>query len=417
MFKIPEGFKDLLPESAEVFYFVQQKLYQSFLSFGYRPVLTSSVEFLKTYIVSGEEEGHIFNFIDHYANKPACFRFDFTPQIVRIISSNINMLENLPVRICYFGPVLRNPDSLYGKPREIHHAGIELIGVEDIKAELEIVFLINEIIRNLNINREIKIFFNDNEILKKLLNKTGLYKNTELKQAFIYRDISRIEKIISSINLDGLVKKFIIELPLLCGDKTLLKSIIKKYQISYIAENINQLIELCEFTESIMGKKIYIDLGEVRGLEYHSGIVFDGYLEDNQGNMREIITGGRYNKLLKQFGINNKSATGFALDIIALSDCITPYRAINVALIADDVNLKNALEVAQFLRNKDIKVTFFNSSAKEKDLKNRFDYILVFKDNIKLTIKNCKREETKILSIDDFFKASLNDIFDLERKE
>lgn len=113
MFKLPEGFKDLLPDEAEVFYFVQQKLYESFLAFGYKPVITSSVEFLKTYILSGEEESHVFNFIDHYENKTACFRFDFTPQIVRIISSHKDFHQNLPIRICYFGSVLRNPASFF----------------------------------------------------------------------------------------------------------------------------------------------------------------------------------------------------------------------------------------------------------------------------------------------------------------
>lgn len=416
MFKLPEGFKDLLPEEAEVFYFVQNKLYESFLSFGYKPVITSSVEFLKTFLISGEEENHVFNFIDHYENKTACFRFDFTPQIARIISSHKELHENLPVRICYFGSVLRNPDNFYGNPREIHHAGIELIGIEDIKAEQEILFLIKEVGKKLNLKKEIKVYFNDNEILKKILYKSRLFKNQELKKALINRDISGIEKIISPLNIDKMAKKFIYELPLLCGDKNLLIEIQKKFPISYIMPNIGKLLQLHEFAEAILEDKIYFDLGEVRGLEYHSGIVFDGYLEDKSGKMKEIITGGRYNKLLKNFGLSNLSATGFAIDIMTLSNCVSLSKSLNVGLIAKDDNIKNAFYISNLLRREKVNVTFLTKEKKDPQ-KNRFDYILILEDNINLTIKDLKNNKKKKLMLDTFFKSSLKEFIDLEGKE
>lgn len=417
MFKLPVGFKDLLPEEAEVFYFVQNKLYESFSAFGYKPVITSSVEFLKTYQISGEEESHVFNFIDHYENKTACFRFDFTPQIVRIISSNKELYENLPLRICYFGSVLRNSDNLYGNPREIHHAGIELIGIENIKAENEIIFLINEIAKNLNLKKEIKIYFNDNDILRKILYKSGLYKNHELKTALIYRDISKIEKIVAPLNLDKAIKSFIIELPLLCGDDKLLKDIQKKFPISYIMPNIDKLLHLYEFASSTLATNIYFDLGEVRGLEYHSGIVFDGYLEDNSGKAREIITGGGYKKLLKQFGIDNTSATGFAINIIALSKCVVLQTKLSIGIVAKADNMKIAYNIAYYLRNNNMCVSFCGKEKNEDFQKNRFDYILILEDNITLTIKNCKNKKTKKLFLDNFLQNSLQDNFDFKGKE
>ncbi len=417
MFKLPKGFKDLLPDEAEVFYFVQHKLYESFLAYGYRPIITSSVEFLKTYTFSGEEESHVFNFIDPYENRTACFRFDFTPQIVRIIASYKDFCRNLPIKLCYFGSVLRNPASFFANPREIHHAGVEIIGIEDIKAEQEILLIINEITKNLNLKEKIKMYFNDNQILRKLLNKSGLYKNLELKQAFINRDISKIEKIVSPLNVDKAIKSFIIELPLLCGDEKLLKDIQKKFPIPFITPNLNELIQLSEFINITLGNKIYFDLGEVRGLEYHSGIVFDGYLKDNSGKMKEIITGGRYNKLLKQFGINNTSATGFAIDIIALSNCILRPKNIEVALVTKNDNMKTLLSIAQYLQNNEIRVTLLTKVRKKGLQKNRFDYILILEDNISLTVTNCKNNETKKMSLDNFFKKFTQEFFHNQGKE
>lgn len=402
MFRIPDGFKDLLPEEAEVFYFIQQKIYNSLKTFGYNPVIPSSIEFIKTYILSSEPEEQIFNFIDNYENKTACFRFDFTPQIARIISSNKDLIEILPARICYFGSVLRNASNLSGLSREIYHAGVELIGISDIKAEMEIISVIYEIEQNLNMSKGIKLFLNDNEILKKLLKKTGLINHTELKEAFIYRDITMIENIVNKFNLNKKIRNIIIELPLLCGNH----KILTKIDCDIISENLKNLKIISDFALKVLNKEIFFDLGEVRGFEYHSGIVFDGYAEDIEGNMQEIITGGRYDKLLENFGMKKMSATGFAIDIHKLSKCIKIKSPINCAIIFDDLLLEGGFKIAEILRKKGIMVSNLFKINK-KIPKNKFDYILFLNDNNKLAIENSEGKTIK--------KFSFKKIFDLEK--
>jgi ATP phosphoribosyltransferase regulatory subunit len=414
MFRLPDGFKDLLPYEAEVFYFIHQKLYSTFTNFGYSPIIPSSVEYIKTYTYSKEPEEQIFNFIDSYDNRTACFRFDFTPQVVRIITSDKNFIKNIPYRVCYFGPVLRNPENYTGLPREIHHAGVELIGLEGIKAEIELIAIVKDIEKHLQLKSEIKLIFNDNEILKMILQKTGLYKNPNLKEALIVRDITAIKNITEKTNIERSLKNFIIDLPISCGDVSLIEYIEKKYKIEFLKPYTKKLKDLAYFVSKNLNKNIYFDLGEVRGFEYHTGITFDGYAQDNNGKVQDVITGGRYDSLLEIFSKKSIAATGFAIDIMKLANCINYQSTIKVAILTNETIIDKAFKVAEILRGKGIRVTII-SDYKERHLKNKFDYILILDNNNMLFLKNCKKRKVSKITWNDLIIGNINELFYLER--
>ena len=58
----------------------------------------------------------------------------------------------------------------------------------------------------------------------------------------------------------------------------------------------------------------YFDLGELRGYNYHTGIVFAAYLP---GQGHAVAKGGRYDGIGKAFGCS-RPATGFSTDLQTL---------------------------------------------------------------------------------------------------
>jgi ATP phosphoribosyltransferase regulatory subunit len=60
-----------------------------------------------------------------------------------------------------------------------------------------------------------------------------------------------------------------------------------------------------------LGGAILLDLGEVRGFDYYSGVSFEGYVD---GFGAELVGGGRYDQMLGRFG-TPCPATGFAFDV------------------------------------------------------------------------------------------------------
>ena len=64
--------------------------------------------------------------------------------------------------------------------------------------------------------------------------------------------------------------------------------------------------------------KIIVDLGTVNRIDYYTGIVFRGYLE---GLNEPVLLGGRYNKLISEFGFD-AAATGFGINVNAVSSLL-----------------------------------------------------------------------------------------------
>ena len=60
---------------------------------------------------------------------------------------------------------------------------------------------------------------------------------------------------------------------------------------------------------------VYVDLTELRGFRYHTGLVFAVYLE---GRGSAVAKGGRYDNVGAVFG-RDRPATGFAIDLKAWS--------------------------------------------------------------------------------------------------
>ena len=60
-----------------------------------------------------------------------------------------------------------------------------------------------------------------------------------------------------------------------------------------------------------LGEAVLLDLAEVRGFDYYSGVNFEGYVE---GFGAELVGGGRYDQMLARFG-TPCPATGFAFDV------------------------------------------------------------------------------------------------------
>ena len=87
---------------------------------------------------------------------------------------------------------------------------------------------------------------------------------------------------------------------------------------------------------------VYVDLTELRGFRYHTGLVFAVYLE---GRGSAIAKGGRYDNIGAVFG-RDRPATGFAIDLKALVDDVQQSEATEVPVIApqsEDAKLRAAV--------------------------------------------------------------------------
>jgi ATP phosphoribosyltransferase regulatory subunit len=82
-----------------------------------------------------------------------------------------------------------------------------------------------------------------------------------------------------------------------------------------VLDDIAQLRSLCQTLKSRYPKQsLYFDLSELRGYEYHTGVVFAAYTNDFGSS---IAKGGRYDDIGQHFG-RARAATGFDSDLKSL---------------------------------------------------------------------------------------------------
>jgi ATP phosphoribosyltransferase regulatory subunit len=91
---------------------------------------------------------------------------------------------------------------------------------------------------------------------------------------------------------------------------------------------------LAQVQEAFPSVAVYVDLTELRGFRYHTGLVFAVYLEDRGS---AVAKGGRYDNIGAVFG-RDRPATGFAIDLKVLVDDATRSDTADVPVIAPQSN-------------------------------------------------------------------------------
>lgn len=124
---------------------------------------------------------------------------------------------------------------------------------------------------------------------------------------------------LDTLNLEPNQKQFMMELPLLNGDV----SILSKAKKLCFDESLKEKIEELEDIYTLLSKLDYhqhlrFDLGKIAHLDYYTGLIFEGFVE---GVGASVLSGGRYDKLLSKFGMD-VPACGFSIKIDYLLDII-----------------------------------------------------------------------------------------------
>ncbi len=152
--QLPRGARNYLPDEASRKRHVETQLLGIFARWGYREIVTPSFEFFDV-LSLGTDVGlqeHMFKFVDRETGRLLALRADITPQIARVMATRLRD-EPKPVRLAYAASVFRDDSSPMARSRELHQAGVELLGLEKPEAEVEIIAMAIEGLRALGLHR------------------------------------------------------------------------------------------------------------------------------------------------------------------------------------------------------------------------------------------------------------------------
>ncbi|SEA00985.1 histidyl-tRNA synthetase [Desulfuromusa kysingii] len=315
---LPKGVRDFLPLKAAKVEYLQQQLQQVYRSWGFRPVITPQLEFLdvleRGLLGDGLRE-RTFRFDDRQSGRMLAFPPDMTPQIARIAATRMSELP-LPLRLCYNGRVLRHTEQQAGKDRDIFQSGVELIGLDSPEADAELIAMAVEALTAVGA-QDFTIDIGQVEFFRGVMDglPLGAHLAEQVADAVLRKDSSELTVLLQASELPDNTCEEILALPRLYGGREVLERAEKSVSNPRSRKALDGLAQVLDVLD-VYGvlDHVTIDLGELRGLNYHTGVTFQGFLS---GVGQTVCSGGRYNNLTQKYAFS-APATGFTFSLLHL---------------------------------------------------------------------------------------------------
>jgi len=247
-------------------------------------------------------------------------RADITPQVARIDAHSLG--EPGVTRLCYAGSTLHStPLSVTGGRSPIQ-LGAEVFGCESIDADIEVISLLLTLLQELGEGRQITFDLGHVGIFEAVFKSLSLPSDEAVAifDAMQRKSAPDLDLVLSRLPAEprGLIRQMFG----LHGSVAVMSQ--ARELLADMPSAVNALDELQSVVDTIArrfdGVDIYIDLTELRGFRYHTGLVFAAYLE---GAGVAVAKGGRYDNVGRVYG-RARPATGFACDLKALAGAFMP---------------------------------------------------------------------------------------------
>lgn len=354
----PEGTKDLLFEDCAVRRSIEEKLSALFKSKSYCEVVTPELEFFDVFNLNSRyfPQESMYKLVDN-KGRLLVVRPDSTMPIARVAATRLKDAE-LPLRLYYRQNVYRNKPVMRGRSDEIYQMGVELIGSESKRADLEVLTSAIEVLASLE-SENFRFELGDIGFFRELVSKLNTDDETkeEIRSLIEVKNYPALNDLLDSIG-NNEITNALKQLPRLFGGEEVFDKAAKLYNDEKINKIITDLREIYNNLSKLgYNGKITVDLGIVNKLYYYTGVVMKGYL---QGYGDAVLSGGRYNKLLDEFGYD-VPATGFAVNIDAAAKVMKQshtYSApvADVIVYGEEEFVMDAITYANVLRSKGMTV-------------------------------------------------------------
>lgn len=397
----PRGTSDIFGQDIEYRNFIISKAKELFKIFNYREIITPAFEHTEVFDKSIGDSTDIvrkemYTFLDK-KGRSLTLRPEGTAPVVRAVIEHKMYTENLPLKLYYIENMFRYERPQKGRMREFWQLGVEAIGSPEAFIDAEVIWLLNVLFEKLGFKN-----------LKLLINSIGCIK--------CRKEYMQILKIYLSPKKDKLCTDCHYRLeknPLRIFDckvdqcRQVIKDSPKIY--SYICVDCRQHFnQVTDFLKTL-GISFIIKEDLVRGFDYYTRTIFEIISEDLKSVQNALGGGGRYDKLIEQFGGPDIPSIGFAVGLertyilmkqLNLNFVIGDNKKIALVILMDRSYQKYALSLIKFTRDNgyacdlSYEIKSIGSQIKWAE-KNAYDFVIIIgEDEVKtdsITIKDIKK--------------------------
>jgi ATP phosphoribosyltransferase, regulatory subunit len=344
--QIPPGTQILLGRAARRRRALERTICSVFEGWSYEEIVPPIFDYYDVFIKgmgTGLEE-QIYRFIDRDGNILA-LRPEFTSLVAKTVVTRLNKATR-PIRLYYSGEVLRFEKPRGGRQREFAQIGIEHFGSTGKSSDVEILLIAVEVFERLGIP-DFQINLGSVDFFGGIMDRISLPEGQmrEIKEVLSLKDQSGLEALLDRLSLEQRRKDILRAIPHLTGGRDVIKEARGLIRNERSIQALDHLEEIYGVFEKLnLARHLTIDLGEIQGFDYYTGILFRAYVPQLGF---EVANGGRYDGLTATFG-DDLPAVGFSFSLDRLEQISTPRLTVSDNY-AEDVN-GNAFDRALQLR-------------------------------------------------------------------
>lgn len=315
---LPQGIEEVLPEEARKLESLRRHLLDLYQSWGYELVMPPMIEFIESLLgdLGKDLDLKTFKLTDQLTGKTMGVRADMTPQVARIDAHNIG--KDVPTRLSYMGTVLHTRSDEFASSRSPVQVGCELYGHAGPESDVEVIRLMVATLQQANV-QNITVDLGHVGIFRGLAEQCGLSAGQEkmLFEKLQRKSMPEIKAWVAEQELPAEQQAMLLALAGLNGDASTLaraREVLAAAgtEVLVAIDYVEQVLELIK--QYLPELNVHIDLAELHGYHYKTGVVFAAYV---LGTGQEVARGGRYDEIGKAFG-RARPATGFSTDLKTL---------------------------------------------------------------------------------------------------
>lgn len=313
---LPEHVEDILPPEAAAIEHTRATLLEVFRVHGYELVMPPMLEYIESLLTGTGHDLDLrtFKLIDQASGRTMGVRSDMTPQVARIDAHLLNR-EGV-TRLCYCGTVLHARPRWLNATREPLQIGAEIYGHAGVESDIEIQRLLRAALAAARLEG-VRLDLGHVGVFRAIARRAALDRDreAEILEALQQKDRPGLEQLTG--DLDAVTRGALEALVDLYGGSDVIETAAARLpaypEITAALDTLRRLV-------ADNGISIGIDLADLRGYHYHSGVTFAAYCA---GLPAAVALGGRYDEVGKAFG-RARPATGFSIDLRDLARAVRP---------------------------------------------------------------------------------------------
>jgi histidyl-tRNA synthetase len=323
-----KGVRDFYPEDMFVQKYLFSKMRKVAESFGYNEYDASVLESADLYRAkSGEEiiNEQTYTFTDR-GDREVTLRPEMTPTLARMVAARKQELS-FPLRWYSIPNLFRYEKPQKGRLREHWQLNVDLFGVADISAEVEVLSMAYAIMKEFNLkDTDFQIRINSRKIMNYIMTDLmSLDEETSYKICKLLDKKNKLSEGVFTDSVKELLTEKTAEFLTLINSQNFEQFISRLPQTLEVSSKVDEIREVIAKLEKLGITNVIFDQTLMRGFDYYTGIVFEVFGNESR---RSVFGGGRYDDLLSIFGGEKVPAFGFGMGDVVIKDILEPLSLI-----------------------------------------------------------------------------------------